>query len=307
MDTRSHDSTQIAIITGSAGGLGKEFARRLLSTGEFKVCLSDINEKLGKETLGLLASEFGQGNVHFVRCNVTSLEAVTHLWTETCAHFDVDNVNLLVNNAGVMGEKEGWQKCIDINLCGVLNGTTVALDKSTNWTTVVNVASILGLFCAQQPKGWAYNTSKSAVVTASRCIGANTNKSVKVLCLCPSVAATPILEGCTEQELQEMRTNVGGFMSVQQVGDAFMGLLSSGKSGDVMAVWKDSPPYLIPDTGMALFILYTTCAMMFRFVPKGWCPTCVKPWPHMTFCLLLIPLSWVLLGKLALGLWQFFM
>ena len=36
---------------------------------------------------------------------------------------------------------------------------------------IVNVASILGLFNAQQPKGWAYNTSKSAVVTFTRCIG----------------------------------------------------------------------------------------------------------------------------------------
>ena len=39
--------------------------------------------------------------------------------------------------------------------------------------TIVNVASILGLFNVQQPKGWAYNTSKSAVVTASRCISGN--------------------------------------------------------------------------------------------------------------------------------------
>ena len=36
---------------------------------------------------------------------------------------------------------------------------------------VVNVASILGLFCGTQPKGYQYNTSKSAVVTLSRCIG----------------------------------------------------------------------------------------------------------------------------------------
>ena len=27
---------KIAVITGSAGGLGKQFAERLLSTGEFK-------------------------------------------------------------------------------------------------------------------------------------------------------------------------------------------------------------------------------------------------------------------------------
>ena len=61
---------------------------------------------------------------------------------------------------------------------------------------VVNIASILGLFCAQQPKGWLlatqclhwgplfivagyqYNVSKSAVVTLTRCIGNEVVSSV---------------------------------------------------------------------------------------------------------------------------------
>ena len=35
---------------------------------------------------------------------------------------------------------------------GVLNGTTLAMEKMTEGGKVVNVASILGLFCAKQPK-----------------------------------------------------------------------------------------------------------------------------------------------------------
>jgi len=31
--------TKIAVITGSAGGLGKEFAERLLQSGDYKVFL----------------------------------------------------------------------------------------------------------------------------------------------------------------------------------------------------------------------------------------------------------------------------
>lgn len=111
----------------------------------------------------------------FVVCDVTSLESVSNLWKEAVKAFKSNGVDLWVNNAGVMGEKEGWKKCMDINLVGVLNGITVAIsgleDKGGQNVTVVNVASILGLFSAKQPKGWAYNTSKSAVVTASRCIG----------------------------------------------------------------------------------------------------------------------------------------
>ena len=44
-----------------------------------------------------------------------------------------------------------------------------------------------------------------------------------------------------------------------------MSLLSGGESGSVMCVWNNCPPYYIPDTSMALFILFTTCAMIFRY------------------------------------------
>lgn len=55
---------QIAIITGSAQGFGKEFAKRLLQKGS-KVCVSDINEDIGLKTLQELQSTYGSENVTF--------------------------------------------------------------------------------------------------------------------------------------------------------------------------------------------------------------------------------------------------
>jgi NAD(P)-dependent dehydrogenase (short-subunit alcohol dehydrogenase family) len=81
-----------------------------------------VNQKLGAEVLEVLQKEYGESNVHFTYCDVTSTESVAHLWDQTVAHFGVDCVDVWVNNAGVMGEKEGWEKCLDINLIGVLNG-----------------------------------------------------------------------------------------------------------------------------------------------------------------------------------------
>jgi NAD(P)-dependent dehydrogenase (short-subunit alcohol dehydrogenase family) len=62
---------KIAVITGSAGGLGKEFARRLLLEGA-SICLSDVNGNLGAETLAEFSAEFGPDRVCFVQCDVTS-------------------------------------------------------------------------------------------------------------------------------------------------------------------------------------------------------------------------------------------
>ena len=55
---------QIAIITGSAQGFGKEFAKRLLQKGA-KVCVSDINEDVGTKTLEEFQQTYGAKNVTF--------------------------------------------------------------------------------------------------------------------------------------------------------------------------------------------------------------------------------------------------
>ena len=57
---------KIVVITGSAQGLGKAFARRLLKGGA-RVCISDIREEGGKEALAEFGQDFGTENVHFIR------------------------------------------------------------------------------------------------------------------------------------------------------------------------------------------------------------------------------------------------
>ena len=267
---------KLCLVTGAAGGLGKEFSRLLLTAG-CRVCLTDINSDLGAKTLAEFASIFGSQTVHFVSCDVTSASDVDRAWDEACKRFSADQVDILVNNAGVMGEKEGWRLCLEINLTGLLNGSNLAMAKMGRSSgggrggVIVNIASILGLFNAKQPKGWAYNTSKSAVVTFSRCVGTReleAREGIRVVCLCPSVTQTPILKGCTEDELEEMRKSVGGFMDPEQVGGAFVELLRNGPTGSVMAVWKDCPPYYVPDAGMGIFVASTAVAMAMRFFPR---------------------------------------
>ena len=60
---------KISIITGSAQGLGKEFARRLLEKGG-KVCLSDVNIENGEKTLKEFSKTYGQEFVTFKRLNL---------------------------------------------------------------------------------------------------------------------------------------------------------------------------------------------------------------------------------------------
>ena len=145
---------KVAIVTGSAGGLGKEFAKRLLDHG-CKVCLSDINQKLGDETRSEFSNVYGSKRINFVSCDVRKNDQVQNVFEEAKGYFNVEKIDILVNNAGVSdSDKFDWRMVIEINYLGVMNGTTIAMEEmSKSGGTVVNVASILGLFCAGRPKG----------------------------------------------------------------------------------------------------------------------------------------------------------
>jgi len=299
--------SKLFVITGSAGGLGKAFAMKLLTLGG-KVCISDINEALGQSALSELSQEFGEDRVVFVKCDVTKEESVKNLIEQAEKLLDAE-LHCFINNAGVMGEKEGWRLCMDINLTGVLHGTNLAMDQMSkeNGRTggiIVNVASILGLFCAEQPKGYQYNVSKSAVVTLTRCIGNElyySRTGVKVMCLCPSVTQTPILNGCTQEEISKMKKDVGGLMTPESIAEAFLQLLEDGINGGVMSTWNNCPPYYIPDTGMMQFILFTTCSMVARYIPGV---KVLKPWMSVLIMIGIVG-SWYLGGMIIQAVYAF--
>ena len=84
---------KVALITGSAGGLGKEFAVRLLEAGCKGVCLSDVKEAEGEAAERELAARFGEDRVTFKRCEVTCqqslAEAMNHAekFFQVCSRF----------------------------------------------------------------------------------------------------------------------------------------------------------------------------------------------------------------------------
>merc|ERR1711973_155045 len=70
----------VCLVTGSAQGLGRAFAIRLLAAGA-KVCISDVREEGGLATLEELREKFGKEKVTFVQCDVTKQEQFTkYVW-----------------------------------------------------------------------------------------------------------------------------------------------------------------------------------------------------------------------------------
>lgn len=76
----------IAIITGSAQGMGKEFAKRLLLSGA-RVCISDVSSDLGQKTSDEFKETFGKDKVTFKECNVSKKEDWNDLWEHVENYF----------------------------------------------------------------------------------------------------------------------------------------------------------------------------------------------------------------------------
>jgi len=166
----------LSIITGSAQGLGKAFAIRLLAAGA-KVCLSDVNSEVGEETLVELRERFGDDKVAFIRCDVTKKDDLVALYDNCEKHFDA-KVEIFCNNAGINSNVAGWRRCMDINIIAAMEAAELvlermSLEKGGRGGLLVNTASLAGIV-----PGWvkylhSYFASKHAVVSMTRTLGSN--------------------------------------------------------------------------------------------------------------------------------------
>ena len=71
-----------------------------LFTSGAKVCLSDINEKLGEESLRELSQQFGEDVVAFQVCDVTKEDSVKVLMEEAERKMKAP-MYCFINNAGI--------------------------------------------------------------------------------------------------------------------------------------------------------------------------------------------------------------
>ena len=185
---------KVCIITGSAQGLGKAFAVRLLDAGG-KVCISDVNQDRGEATLTELRERFGQEKVCFVECDVTKEEDFINLFDKTEQFFKVSCVDILANNAGV-NLNFGWRKCMEINIISVMLGTEIALErmrKAGKPGQIINTASMAAFGPGLNEKMAAYTISKHGVVALTRTMAGTAGTGVAHKAICPSWADTEIV------------------------------------------------------------------------------------------------------------------
>ncbi len=146
---------KVALISGSARGIGAETARLMVEAGAW-VAIADVLDERGRETAGALGD-----NAMYQHLDVTSPDDWNAAVAAVLAQFG--GLDILVNNAGMFLGKgieeaslDEWHRLAAINLTGVFLGTKLALpalrdsgEKSEHGSAIVNLASVAGLVGSQ--------------------------------------------------------------------------------------------------------------------------------------------------------------
>lgn len=195
----SEQQGQVAVITGAASGIGRGLAEQAARRG-MRLVLADVD---ATGVQALCASLQADG-VQAVACvtDVGQLAQVERLRDVAVEQFG--GVDLLFNNAGVMQtgysweiSAAQWQRMLDINLTGVINGIRCfvpLLLSQGRAAHVINTASLAGLLSS--PLMAPYNVTKQAVVALSETLHyelALLGAPVSVSVLCPGPVASDIM------------------------------------------------------------------------------------------------------------------
>lgn len=91
-------SRKVAFITGGAGGIGSETARRLVSEGAH-VVLADLNLEGAQKVADEINAKYGEHRAIAVKMDVTKEEDIEAAYAETAIQYG--GVDIIVNNAGL--------------------------------------------------------------------------------------------------------------------------------------------------------------------------------------------------------------
>lgn len=188
---------KVAIVTGSASGIGKSIALEFAREGA-SVMGADVNTDGGEQTAQEI--EKAGGAAAFIETDVAESEQVKALVEKTVERFG--KLDIMVNNAGIEvfrrladTEEEIWDRLIAVNLRGVFLGTKHAVPTmlENGGGVILNMASVAGIMGTGGLA--AYNAAKGGVVLLTKSTAMDYgSRGIRANCLCPGFISTPMVD-----------------------------------------------------------------------------------------------------------------
>lgn len=209
---------KVAIVTGSARGIGAATARRLAKEGA-KVVINDIQRERAEQTAAQLVVDGFQA--HCVVADVTRQADAQRLVDETVQRFG--GVHILVNNAGAPRDKyltkmteEDWDFVIDVMLKGAFLMSKAVMPKmiEQGWGRVVNLSSRAHF---GNPTQANYAAAKAGLIGMAKALSMEEGRyGITVNCVAPGFIETEMIQALPTYETIKERAI--GAQPVKRVG-----------------------------------------------------------------------------------------
>jgi NADP-dependent 3-hydroxy acid dehydrogenase YdfG len=197
--------SKIILITGASSGIGEASARLLAEQGHTVVLGARRVERIQS-----IAEEIrGQGgNALAQPLDVTDRKSFSDFAALALSRYGV--IDVLVNNAGVMPisrldelKVDDWDKMIDVNLRGVLNGIAAVLPTmlARNSGHLVNIGSVSAYSVG--PTVAVYSATKYAVRALTEGFRSET-KQLRATLISPGITRTELFDNITSQEPRDL-------------------------------------------------------------------------------------------------------
>jgi 3-oxoacyl-[acyl-carrier protein] reductase len=186
---------QVALITGSARGIGRATARHLAQEGA-NIVIADINAA-GAEEAAAEIEDLGRQAiaVHTDVTHPTQVQAMVQRAIDTFGRLDI-----LVNNAGnatltplLDTTFEEWDRTIKIHLYGTFLCTQAAVRHmvTRRYGRIVNISSVSGLVGSAGRA--AYGAAKGGIVTLTRVLAVElAAQGIRVNAIAPGAVETEL-------------------------------------------------------------------------------------------------------------------
>jgi NAD(P)-dependent dehydrogenase (short-subunit alcohol dehydrogenase family) len=178
---------RVAVITGSASGIGRASAREFAKEGA-RVVVADINLVGAEETVKQI--EASGGVALAVQTDVAAPESVQGLVEQALHSFG--RIHILFNNAAIQVNKtvedttvEEWNREIATNLGGVFLCSKLFIPHLRKMKgNIINMASVNGFFV--EPMCAGYCATKGGIIALSKAMAIDHGRQgIRVNCICP--------------------------------------------------------------------------------------------------------------------------
>ena len=196
-------SGKVALVTGSAGGIGKAVAKKYAEEGAC-VVLTDLDKERLEKTRLEFVEKFGKDAVHAVGFNITDSPSIVDAFESTALVFG--GVDIVVNSAGLSISKsiedhteKDWDLLYDVLVKGQFLVTQAAVKimrKQAKGGDIINIVSKNALVSG--PNNAGYGSAKAAQLHLGRLNAAELGKDgIRVNTVNPDavIADSKIWEG----------------------------------------------------------------------------------------------------------------